>query len=168
MAARSPIAALLLLLLSSPGASLLVGPGGPVMRASLAACPSERSSQRATHPQAMLLMPELATAASSAPDGNALAAVAPTLLLAGEDVFGEVFMAGMSIAFAALGTTVFVGILVNAKYDDIEKSFFDAQDDAIAESTAQSAKKAQGSQQVVSDFFGDVNPTEDTPKPEDP
>ena len=94
-----------------------------------------------------------------------MSAFAPSLLLAGEDTFGEVFLAGMSIAFAAIGTTVFVGILVNGKYDDIEKSFFDAQDDAVAEATAKNDVQRS---QVVSDFFGDVNPTEDSPKPDDP
>ena len=42
-------------------------------------------------------------------------------------------MAGMSIAFAAIGATIFVGILVRGKYDDIEQSFFDAQDDLVLE-----------------------------------
>ena len=37
-------------------------------------------------------------------------------MLAEETGFGEVFMAGMSIAFAAVGATVFVGILVNGPY----------------------------------------------------
>ena len=65
-------------------------------------------------------------------------------------------MAGMSIAFAAIGATIFVGILVRGKYDDIEQSFFDAQDDLVLEDKQLKETKSQ----VVSDFFGDINPSE--------
>jgi nitrogen fixation-related uncharacterized protein len=82
-------------------------------------------------------------------------------LLADGDVFGEVFMAGMSIAFAAIGATVFVGIVVRGKYDDLEQSFFDAQDEQLLEDKQ---LKVTTKSQVVSDFFGDVNPTEASDK----
>ena len=80
-------------------------------------------------------------------------------LLADGDVFGEVFMAGMSIAFAAIGATVFVGIVVRGKYDDLEESFFAAQDEQLMEDKE---LKVTTKSQAVSDFFGDVNPTEST------
>jgi hypothetical protein len=88
---------------------------------------------------------------------------APSLLLAADDVFGEVFMAGMSIAFASLGATVFVGFLVNGKYDDIEQSFFDAQDEEVERDGERAA--SSGSTQAAMDFFGDVNPTTAAPPP---
>ena len=54
---------------------------------------------------------------------SAATALPPTsLLLAADDVFGEVFMAGMSIAFAAVGATVLAGVIIRGKYDEIEKS----------------------------------------------
>lgn len=91
------------------------------------------------------------------PETTAASLALPTAaLLAAEDVFGEVFMAGMSIAFAAIGATVFVGILVRGKYDDIEQSFFDAQDDMVDDDKQLDSVKSQ----AVSDFFGDINPTE--------
>lgn len=105
---------------------------------------------------------------SLAPMANALHATAasqvslPTASLLADDVFGEVFMAGMSIAFAAVGVTIFVGILVRGKYDDIEKSFFEAQDEQLAEERTKEAPPSQ----AVSDFFGDVNPTEARPSSE--
>lgn len=89
---------------------------------------------------------------------------ATAALLAEGDVFGEVFMAGMSIAFAAIGATVFVGILVRGKYDDLEQSFFDAQDEQLLEDKELSN---QAGGQAVSDFFGDINPT-DAPEPPPP
>ena len=67
----------------------------------------------------------------------------------GRDTFGEVFLAGISIAFAAVGATVFLGIIVRGRYDDIEKSFFEAQDEALA----QDQEAASG--RAVIDFFGD-------------
>jgi len=82
-------------------------------------------------------------------------------VLVADDVFGEVFMAGMSIAFASVGATVFVGILVNGKYDDIEQSFFEAQDEEV---TRDGDRAASSSSQAAKDFFGDVNPTS-TPSP---
>ena len=158
--ARSPTTALLLMLLPTPGACLAVMPLAPAAMRT-AHSPSLAPGRRASAPRATLLPADPALAAAT----GSMSAFAPSLLLAGEDTFGEVFLAGMSIAFAAIGTTVFVGILVNGKYDDIEKSFFDAQDDAVAEATAKNDVQRS---QVVSDFFGDVNPTEDSPKPDDP
>ena len=72
-----------------------------------------------------------------------LLAEASSNLLAADDVFGEVFMAGMAIAFAGVGATVFVGILVRGKYDDIEQSFFDSQDEEVARETASSSSTSR-------------------------
>ena len=65
-------------------------------------------------------------------------------------------MAGMSIAFATVCMTIFVGFLVRGKYDDVEKSFFEAQDEVVRDDKEKQEKV--GTSQVVSDFFGDVNP----------
>jgi hypothetical protein len=78
--------------------------------------------------------------------------VPASVLLAADDVFGEVFMAGMSIAFAAIGATVLVGVLVRGRYDDVEQSFFDAQDAALEE---EEAKRAVGRDQAARDFFSE-------------
>ena len=60
----------------------------------------------------------------------------PTLLVVdGNPLFSEVFLAGMSIALASVVATVFVGILVRGNYDDLEASFFEAQDDSLEVST---------------------------------
>ena len=85
------------------------------------------------------------------------------MLLAADDVFGEVFMAGMSIAFAAIGATVFVGILVRGNYDAIEQSFFEMQDEEVARDSEKRA--SSGSTDVARDFFGDSNPTPAAPPP---
>lgn len=106
-------------------------------------------SMRAPSPVAML-MPEHIT-------DLATQQLPTAALLADGDVFGEVFMAGMSIAFAAIGATVFVGIVVRGKYDDLEESFFAAQDEQLMEDKE---LKVTTKSQAVSDFFGDVNPTE--------
>jgi len=98
--------------------------------------------------------------AAAAPD--VLLLNAPTLLVAEGDVFGEVFAAGMSIAFAAVATTVFVGIVVNGRYDDIEQSFFEAQDKKLAQDESQ--KKPESSS-AVSDFFGDLEPQDGSSSP---
>ena len=71
--------------------------------------------------------------------------------------FGEVFLAGISIAFAAVGATVFVGILVNGNYDNIEQSFFESQDDELRKEGDRASSSP--SKQAAIDFFGDVNPT---------
>ena len=49
----------------------------------------------------------------------------------GNPLFSEVFLAGCSIALASVVATVFVGILVRGNYDDLEASFFEAQDDSL-------------------------------------
>ena len=74
--------------------------------------------------------------------------------LVAEDVFGSVFMAGMSIAAAGVGTTVFAAFIVNGRYDEIEASMFAAQD----EDGRKAQEKQTAVSQDVSDFFGDVNP----------
>ena len=131
---------LLLLLPSAAGLQLLSAPRAP-----------PPAPQRAPAPRAALLFePETATAAA-------------TTLLAAEDTFGEVFKAGMSIAFAAVGTTVMVGVLVRGRYDDIEQSFFDAQDEQIAEDERRRTSMDNGGGQAVTNFFGDLNPTEASP-----
>ena len=113
----------------------------------------QQAPVRAPTPVAMLT-PEIA-------DMTTLSQLPTAALLADGDVFGEVFMAGMSIAFAAIGATVFVGIVVRGKYDDLEQSFFDAQDEQLLEDKQ---LKVTTKSQVVSDFFGDVNPTEASDK----
>ena len=79
----------------------------------------------------------------------------PTLI-ADDDIFGEVFLAGMAIALATVGTTIFAGILVRGRYDDIEQSIFDREDDDVQQSDQRAGDEAVGSD--VIDFFGDVNP----------
>jgi hypothetical protein len=74
------------------------------------------------------------------------------LLLAGDDVFGQVFIAGMSIAAAGIGTTVFAGLLVSGRYDETEESFFDTQDSELQQSTADAVASS------TKDFFGNVDP----------
>ena len=104
-----------------------------------------------------LLPPPLALSAQRAPSPRASLPIDASLLLAVDDVIGEVFMAGMAIAFATVGTTIFVGILVRAKYDDIEASFFEAQDEERARDSEEYARR--GTDQAAKDFFGDSNPT---------
>ena len=81
---------------------------------------------------------------------------ASSLLVAADDFFGEVFLAGISIAFAAIGSTIFVGILVRGKYDDVEQSLFDAQDEEVMR---EGERAAASRSQVTKDFFGEINPT---------
>ena len=87
---------------------------------------------------------------------------ATTTLLA-EDFFGKVFLAGMSIAAAAVGATVFVGFIVRNRYDDIESSYFQAQDDELSRQNAADQKQTASGDQTARDFFGDVNAREETP-----
>ena len=68
-----------------------------------------------------------------------------------------------SIAFAAIGATVFVGILVNGNYDNIEQSFFESQDDELQREGERASSSP--SKQAAIDFFGDVNPTPAAPPP---
>jgi len=81
----------------------------------------------------------------------------PTLVA--EDIFGKTFLAGMSIALASVVATVFVGIVVRGNYDDIEASFFEAQEGALVEE----AEKQKDTTQSARDFFGDVNVREVAP-----
>jgi len=80
--------------------------------------------------------------------------------LVAEDIFGSVFMAGMSIAAAGVGTTVFAAFIVNGRYDEIERSMFDAQDRDLEQ---QMSKRAEVTEDVR-DFFGDVNPQVSQPQ----
>ena len=82
----------------------------------------------------------------------------PTLLA--DDGFGKTFLAGMSIALSSVVTTVFVGLLVRGNYDDIEKSFFEMQEDALEES-----RKKEVVSSEAQDFFGDINVREAAPPP---
>ena len=80
----------------------------------------------------------------------------PPLLLA-EDQFGQVFLAGMSIALASIGSTVLVGFLVRNKFDEIESSYFEKQDEDVAQERA----KTRIVSDEVRDFFGsDIDPVE--------
>ena len=79
----------------------------------------------------------------------------PTTQMLAADVFGKTFLAGMAIAAAAVTSTVFIGIVVRGKYDEVEASFFDAQDAA-----RQDAAQQVGVEEEVSGFFGNLNPTE--------
>ena len=74
--------------------------------------------------------------------------------LVAEDTVTSVFWAGMSIAAAGVGTTVFAAFIVNGRYDDIEASMFAAQDDDVRKAQEKQADVSQD----VADFFGDVNP----------
>lgn len=79
----------------------------------------------------------------------------PTTQMLAADVFGKTFLAGMAIAAAAITSTVFIGIVVRGKYDEVEESFFDAQDAA-----RQDAAQQVGVEEEVSGFYGNLNPTE--------
>ena len=109
---------------------------------------------------ALSVLPGPATAADSLPQLSSLAEQLPTLVAA-EDVFGEVFLAGMSIAAASVVATIFVGVVVRGNYDAIEESFFEAQEDALTSST----KEPEQVSQSARDFFGDVNVREAAPAP---
>jgi len=134
---------LLSLLLVAPATSLLLSP------ACRAPTPTRGSLPTRTPPSPH------ASALVDAP-----AAAAASLLLADNDVFGEVFMAGMSIAFAAVGATVLAGVIIRGKYDDIEQSMFDAQDEASDREAAKDNFKAST---AVNDFFGDTVPRQEAP-----
>lgn len=88
---------------------------------------------------------------------DAPAALPPvtTTLLAAEDVFGEVFMAGMSIALASVAVTIFVGFVIRGNYDNIEQSFFDRLDDRLDEDAALTDTS---SEDAVDNFFGSTVP----------
>ena len=99
---------------STPAAALLLRP------ASVAALAQPRMAPRACSGGAVML-------------DSSLVAQLPTTVIAdgGNPLFSEVFLAGASIALASVVATVFVGILVRGNYDDLEASFFEAQDDSL-------------------------------------
>ncbi|KAL1498516.1 hypothetical protein AB1Y20_013839 [Prymnesium parvum] len=74
--------------------------------------------------------------------------------LLAEDIFGSVFAAGMSIALAGVGTTMVAAFIVNGRYDEIERSMFESQDQEAADAAA----KQEGVKEDVREFFGDINP----------
>lgn len=139
----------LVICLCSRGCSALrITPGVLAHRpaAALASCP------RVAVPRAAL-------------DGVAsIVAAGGTTLVAADDFFGEVFMAGMSIAFAAVGATLFVGLVVRGNYDKIEKGFFDSQDAALNEPEPFAERKQAKSDAATSGFFGNTNAREIMPK----
>merc|ERR1719263_2418808 len=96
---------------------------------------------------------------------SSLVAQLPTTAIAdgGNPLFSEVFLAGASIALASVVATVFVGILVRGNYDDLEASFFEAQDDSLEES-AERDSRAENTD-AARDFFGDSNVREAAPPP---
>ena len=57
----------------------------------------------------------------------------------------------MSIALAGFGSTVLVGMLANANFDNVEKSFFEAQDEQLRKDAAASAPTERDA--AVVDFF---------------
>ena len=97
---------------STPAAALLLRP------ASVAALAQPRMAPRACSGGAVML-------------DSSLVAQLPTTVIADGPLFSEVFLAGASIALASVVATVFVGILVRGNYDDLEASFFEAQDDSL-------------------------------------
>ena len=118
-----------------------------------------QSPPRGAPPRAVLADAAASSAVTLA-TGSIIGSSSSTLLLAADPDFGEVFMAGMSIAFAAIGATVFVGILVRGRYDDVEKSFFEAQDEALSR---EKDPTSSTNQQAVSAFFGDTEPQLEAP-----
>ena len=89
----------------------------------------------------------------------------PTVLVA-EEIFGQVFLAGMSIALAGFGSTVLVGMLANANFDNVEKSFFEAQDEQLRKDAAASAPTERDA--AVVDFFSGANDASPPPPPPPP
>ena len=118
---RVAASALLTWLCCSPAAALLLRP------ASLAALAQPRLAPRACSGGAVMLdspfVEQLPTLLVAIDEGNKQAG--------GNPLFSEVFLAGCSIALASVVATVFVGILVRGNYDDLEASFFEAQDDSL-------------------------------------
>lgn len=119
------------------------------LAALLLSCACVDAWSSAARPQ--LSSPRPARAASILADASLLQKI-PGLVA--EDMFGSVFMAGMSIAAAGVGTTVFAAFIVNGRYDEIEASMFEAQDRDVAKQKAQQV----GVEDDVRDFFGDINP----------
>ena len=84
---------------------------------------------------------------------SSLVAQLPTTAIAagGNPLFSEVFLAGASIALASVVATVFVGILVRGNYDDLEASFFEAQEDSLEESREKDSRAENTD--AARDFF---------------
>ena len=89
----------------------------------------------------------------------------PTVLVA-EEIFGQVFLAGMSIALAGFGSTVLVGMLANANFDNVEKSFFEAQDEQLRKDAAASAPTERDA--AVVDFFSGASDASGVARPPGP
>jgi len=143
---KSPASLLVTLLLwAAPAAAL-------TLRVGSGATSHRTKAQRTPPPPRAILV-----------DGPSMSATLPTAaLLAADDVFGEVFMAGMSIAFAAVGATVLVGVVIRGKYDEIEQSMFEAQDE---QSEREAAKENQKGSTAADDFFGQTVPQPSTQPP---
>ena len=142
MVATRLLAACCLLLGAVPCASLTVAPSVRMIRAAQPRAPSPRAALDVSAAGATLSLPQLLPT--------------PSLLLAEGDFFGEVFLAGMSIALAAVAATVFVGFVVRGRYDAIEESFFESQDDSQAKKAAADLKSTNDAS--AADFFGDIDP----------
>ena len=145
--------AVLVWLCCSPAATLLLRPAG------FAASAQARLRPRACSGGAVMLdspfVEQLPTLLVAIEEGNKQAG--------GNPLFSEVFLAGASIALASVVATVFVGILVRGNYDDLEASFFEAQDDSLEESREKDSRAESSS--AARDFFGDVNVREAAPTP---
>ena len=144
---------LLLLLIISATRGLLLAPRvAPHVRAAAAAAPAHATATRAAAPP-------------RAPPCVALGGLldgGPTVLVA-EEIFGQVFLAGMSIALAGFGSTVLVGMLANANFDNVEKSFFEAQDEQLRKDAAASAPTERDA--AVVDFFSGASDASPPPPP---
>ena len=160
---------LLLLLIISATRGLLLAPRvAPHVRAAAAGAPAQ---QRLQVQSSLLAAPgAVVTAARAAAPPRTPPCVAlgglldggPTVLVA-EEIFGQVFLAGMSIALAGFGSTVLVGMLANANFDNVEKSFFEAQDEQLRKDAAASAPTERDA--AVVDFFSGANDASPPPPP---
>ena len=158
-------ALLLILLVGVARSSLLHAPrASPHIRNAAAAAPARAAAAAA---------PAHATATRAAAPPRAPPCVAlgglldggPTVLVA-EEIFGQVFLAGMSIALAGFGSTVLVGMLANANFDNVEKSFFEAQDEQLRKDAAASAPTERDA--AVVDFFSGASDASPPPPPAPP
>ena len=164
---------LLLLLIISATRGLLLAPRvAPHVRAAAAAAPAHVTAARAAAPphirNAAAAAPARAAAPPRAPPCVALGGLldgGPTVLVA-EEIFGQVFLAGMSIALAGFGSTVLVGMLANANFDNVEKSFFEAQDEQLRKDAAASAPTERDA--AVVDFFSGASDASPPPPPAPP
>eukprot|EP00316_Scyphosphaera_apsteinii_P025797 CAMPEP_0119313254 /NCGR_PEP_ID=MMETSP1333-20130426/28499_1 /TAXON_ID=418940 /ORGANISM="Scyphosphaera apsteinii, Strain RCC1455" /LENGTH=135 /DNA_ID=CAMNT_0007318053 /DNA_START=93 /DNA_END=500 /DNA_ORIENTATION=+ len=76
----------------------------------------------------------------------------PLQLLAA-DMFDKTFLAGISIALAGVVSTVFIGIIVRGRYDSLEQSFFDTQDEERERAATVEPVDAD-----VASFYGNLSP----------